>query len=284
MPQQLRKQIFKEVHTSRTGGHLGVTRTVDSVRRRFYWPRCKADLRLWCQRCATCAQIKAGPRFRAAMHHVPTGTCFDRVYMDILGELPETDQGNKYVLVITDGFMKWTQAIALPNQTALTVADALMTQVFSLFGVPRQIHTDQGRNFESDLFRELCQLLDIEKTRTTPYRPQSDGQTERFNRTVQQMLKTYVRENRDDWDDHLPYVMMAYRATVHESTRLTPNLMFIATENILPIDLMMGPPTSLEDAMPQCPIEYVEWLRHVITRTHEAARQSLGHGSPKADL
>ena len=272
VPQKLREGIFHQLHSSRTGGHLGINRTMDNIRRRFYWPRCKSDVRLWCQRCRVCAQIKAGPGFRATMQHVPTGSRFDRVYLDILGELPETAQGNKYILVVTDGFTKWTQAIPLANQTALTVADAMMTHVISLFGVPKQIHTDQGRNFESGLFKEICELLGIEKSRTTPYRPQSDGQTERFNRTLQQMLKAYVGQARDDWDDHLPYVMMAYRATIHDSTRLTPNLMFLGTEN-LPIDLTMGPPPQSRH---QCPIEYVEWVKQAITKAHEAARIALG--------
>ena len=82
--------------------------------------------------------------------------------------------------------------------------------VLILFGLPEVIHSDQGRNFESDLFKELCQLLGIEKTRTTPYYPQSDGMVEGLNRTCQQMLKTFINENRDDWDDHLPYLMKAY--------------------------------------------------------------------------
>ena len=271
--QEIKEQAFGQLHSSKTGGHLGINRTLDNVRRRFYWPGCKTDIRTWCQRCTTCAQIKAGPRYKSKMHQVPCGSRFDRVFMDILGELPESDRGNKYILVITDGFTKWTQAIPLPNQMAQTVADALMTHVISLFGVPRQIHTDQGRNFESNLFAEVCQLLGIAKSCTTPYRPQSDGQTERFNRTLQQMLKAYVNDTRDDWDDHLPYVMMAYRATVHDSTSVTPNLMFLGTENVLPIDLVVGVPPL--DEHPQCPIEYVEWLRQTIFLAHEVARKSL---------
>ena len=278
VPQQLRKGIFQQVHASRAGGHLGDNRTTDSIRRRFYWPRIKSDVSLWCKKCTVCARIKAGPRFKAPMQYVPTGNKFDRVYMDILGELPETDRGNKYILVVTDGFTKWTQALPLPDQKAQTVADALMTHVISLFGVPKQIHTDQGRNFESGLFQELCTLLGIEKSRTTPYRPQSDGQTERFNRTLQQMLKSYVNEAQNDWDDHLPYVVMAYRATRHDSTNLTPNLMFLGTENLLPVDLTMGP---LPQGDRTCPVEYVEWLKGTITRAHEAARIALKKSTVK---
>ncbi len=143
------------------------------------------------------------------MHHVPVGAPLDRVALDIVGPLPETENGNNYIVVISDYFTKWVEAHALPDQTAITVADKLVNEFICRFGTPRQIHSDQGRNFESALFAELCQLLGSEKTRTVPYRPQSDGLVERFNRTLQQMLKTLVSEARDDWDDLLPYVTMA---------------------------------------------------------------------------
>ena len=79
----------------------------------------------------------------------------------------------------------------------------------------RTIHTDQGREFESRLFQHLCEALGADKTRTTPYHPQSDGMMERQNRTIQQMLSAYVNEKRDDWGDHLDLIMMAYRSSVH---------------------------------------------------------------------
>ena len=112
-----------------------------------------------------------------------------------------------------DYFSKWKEAYADSDHTAYTVADKLATEFITRFGIPNQIHTDQGREFESELFSELCKLLGIKNTRPTPYRPQSDGLVERFNRTLIAMLSAFVNDNRLDWDDHLPYLMMAYRAT-----------------------------------------------------------------------
>ena len=106
----------------------------------------------------------------------------------------------------------------------------------SRFGVMRSLHSDQGREFESDLISEMCKLLQVRKTRTVPYNLKSDGMIERANRTVIQMLTTLVNEARNDWDDHLPYVMMAYRASVHESTGLIPNKLVLNHETNLPID------------------------------------------------
>ena len=273
-PKLVRDKILYQLHSARAGGHLGVKRTLMKIRQRFFWPRCKRDVERWCQQCDACARVKPGPGYRAKLHQVPVRNKLDRVAIDILGELPETEQGNKYIVVISDYFTKWTHAIALPDQTAQTIADRLMNEFFSVFGMPKYLHTDQGRQFEANLFQEVCQLLGIEKTRTSPYRPQSDGMVERWNRTIQQMLKSFINENRDDWDDHLPYLCMAYRATPHESTGCSPNLMMFGQENNLPIDVMAGvPPKSKPDI--ECPSEYVEWLRTTLRDVYQYAQGQL---------
>ena len=133
--------------------------------------------------------------------------------MDILGPLPLTDRGNKYVLVVGDYFTKWVEAYPMPNMEAGTVAELFVSRFVCQFGVPDVLHTDQGRNFESALLKEVCQLLGVVKTRTTPYHPQSDGLVERFNSTLLNLLSMAVSENERDWDLHIPMVMMAYRTT-----------------------------------------------------------------------
>ena len=126
----------------------------------------------------------------------------ERIAIDVLGPLPTTEAGNKYILVIADYFTKWVEAFPLPNQEAKTVADKLVNEVVCRFGIPLIIHTDQGRNFKSALFTEMCQLLDIQKTRTTPYHPQSDGMVERFNGTLEMQLSKFVDYNQKVWDLH----------------------------------------------------------------------------------
>ena len=128
----------------------------------------------------------------------------ERIAIDILGPLPETPWKNKLILVVGDYFTKWTESYPLPNQEATTVAEKLVNEFICRFGVPRELHSDQGRNFESKVFAEICKLLDIEKTRTTPLHPQSDGQVERFNRTLVEMLRGKIKEDQKDWDLQLP--------------------------------------------------------------------------------
>ena len=125
---------------------------------------------MWsCDLCASRERPTRTPRAPLQTYNV--GAPLERVALDILGPLPESDRGNKYILVIGDYFSKWMEAFAIPNQEATTVARVLVDEFVARFGIPRQIHSDQGRNFESKVFQEMCEALGIDKTRTTPLHP-----------------------------------------------------------------------------------------------------------------
>ena len=117
-----------------------------------------------------------------------------------MGPLPETSHGNRHILVAMDHFSKWCEAFLTKDQKATPVSNILLNKVFSRFGPPVVLHSDQGANFESNLLQEICDLMGIAKTRTTAYHPQCDGQVERQNRTLQNMLAAFASEHRDDWD------------------------------------------------------------------------------------
>lgn len=181
------------------------------------------------------------------MHLVYSGYPLEKIATDILGELPQTANGNKYILVVADYFTKWTEAFALPNIEAKTVAAKIVEEFIVRLGVPEVMHSDQGLQYESRLFQEMCKLLDIQKTHTTPYHPQSDGMVERFNRTLTTMLSGFVNEHHTDWDVHLPYVMMAYRSAQHETTGMTPNMLMLGRETATPLDLMYEMPPQIKE-------------------------------------
>ena len=145
--------------------------------------------------------------------------------------------GSKYILVATDYFTKWSEAYPLPDAEAHTCMTALYNNFFSRFGLPRQIHSDQGKNFESKLFTELCHIAGIDKTHTTPFHHRSDGQTERMNRTLLQMLRTTASDNANNWPSFLPVLMSAYRMTTHSVTGTTPNLAMLGREVLIPATL-----------------------------------------------
>ncbi len=165
------------------------------------------------------------PKAPMSPHNVGAPT--ERIALDVLGALPTSESGNKYLLIVADYFTKWPEAYPLPNQEATTVAEALVKEFVCRFGVPREIHSDQGRNFESKVFSEMCRLLGMKKTRTTALHPQSDGMVERYNRTIEAQLAIFVEQHQWDWDQHVPLLLMAYCSAVHDSTRCTPARMML---------------------------------------------------------
>ena len=200
------------------------------------------------------------------------GAPMERVAVDVLGPLPETEQQNKYLLIVADYFTKWTEAFPIRDQEATTVADIMVKEIVSHYGVPLVLHSDQGRNFESTVFAEMCRLLGIEKTRTTPLHPQSDGMVERFNRTLEAQLAKFVSENQRDWDHHLQLLMMAYRTSVHDTTGETPAMMMMGRNLRLPIDLFFGRPC---DEQPVHKSDYARTLLDRLEKVYNYARQHL---------
>ena len=150
IPIALRETILKAVHDNPFASHLGISRTEERVRKRFYWPSIRTDVENYVKKCAVCAHHTSPVNLnRAPMGNIAVGEPFTFWAMDYMGPLPETSQGNKHILVVVDHFTKWCEAFATPYQKATTVAPLLISKIFSRFGPPAVLHSDQGRNFES---------------------------------------------------------------------------------------------------------------------------------------
>ena len=153
----------------------------------------RQDIISWCQQCQHCTKGKGPPlRPHGQLQTIPVGAPMDLVAMDILSGLPTADD----LLVVVDAFTKWVEAYPLPDQEAATCITAVYNGMFSRFGLPRQLHSDQGRNFESQLVTELCNITGVYKTRTTAFHPRSDGLTERANQTILAMLRASYKETK----------------------------------------------------------------------------------------
>jgi len=225
VPVQLRKRLFDLTHAGPSAAHLGAVRTIVQLKAHYYWVGLNADVHEWRRQCAQCARAKGAPlRPHGHMRNIIAGAPLDLVTMDILSGLPVAADGSKYILVLCDHFTKWVEAYPLPDQEASTCMRAAYEGFFSRFGYPLQIHTDQGRNFESTLFKEICAMTGVTKSRTTPFHPRSDGLTERANRTILQMLRTTCHDDPTCWPSKLPVVLSAYRMTQHKATGITPNM------------------------------------------------------------
>ena len=276
VPLALRNLILEPLHNLCIVGHLGIARTLARVQERYYWPCLATDVARWCASCSDCAARKGKPPpKRVPLCPLPVGEPFERIALDILDTHIPTKRGNVYILVISDYFSKYTDAYPLRRKTAYNCAKTLMEKWVVFHGVPTVIHSDQGREFEGHVFQRLAQLLGATKTRTAPYRPQSDGLVERFNRTLLNMLSVFIGDRPGDWDETLPFLLSAYRSSVHASTQCTPNSLVYGRETNLPIDLLLpGSPQSDRKAT-NYP-DYVQFVRKSLQSAHSFARAHMG--------
>ena len=165
---------------------------------------------------------------------------FEKLSWDIMGPLPTSSCGNKYILVVTDLFTKWVEAFPLAKTDSVTLAKVLVNEIVCRYGVPRYLHSDQGANLVSEVIKSLCAALGINRTQTTAYHPEGNGQVERFNRTLESMLAKVIADHQRDWDEHIQNALFAYRTAIHDSTGYTPFLVMFGRSPTLPIDMMLG--------------------------------------------
>ena len=208
---------------------------------------------------------------------MPVGAPMDRLVTDILGPLPLTPRGNCYILLVTDHFTKWVEFFALPDETTTTCAEVILNEVTARFGCLLRLHSDQGKNYESKIFAQLCKLLEIWKTRTSPGNPRCNGQAEHFNRTLLKMIKAYLKGEQRNWDKQLGCLVAAYQGTIHESTGLTPYLMMLGRETRMLAEVMFGQHSHESNEIYG---EYVHKLKERMQHAHDVARTHL-HDSAK---
>lgn len=262
LPAALKEEVLTEVHQRH--GHQGVERTLELLRQRCYWPGMSSDVARWCQSCERCQVAKnTQPAARSFMGHLLASRPNEILAMDFT-VLEPTHNGIENVLVMTDVFSKYTLAIPTRDQRAPTVAQVLVSEWFCKFGVPARIHSDQGRNFESCLIQQLCRLYGIEKTRTTPYHPAGNGQCERFNRTLHNLLRTLPVSRKRDWHSCLPQLLFSYNTTPHQSTGESPFFLMFGQEPRLPVDFLLG---QVQDPVGG---EVTDWIREHQTRLQVA--------------
>ena len=170
--------------------------------------------------------------------------------------------------------MTRTEAFPIKDKCADTVADVLVNKIILRFGMPLVIHSDQGPEFENGLMKSLCNLLGCVKTRTAPYHPESDGMVERFNRTCLMMLSMFVNDRRDNWNELLPFVMHAYRTSVHESTGYSPFRLMMGEECSLPQDVSTDElRTNREHDV--APHHFATWVQDALEVAYDHVRHSL---------
>ena len=202
------------------------------------------------------------------------------VPVDLLGPFPTSKNGNNYLLVAMDYFTKWGEAYPIPNMEATTVAHTLTNEMFFRFSPPERLHSDQGKQFDSKLIKEICRILQIEKSGTSPYHPQGDGLVERYNCTLLDMLATSAKGNISDWENYVRPVCYAYNSSVQSSTGHTPHFLMFGREARLPVDLQFG--TAFSESI--SPDQHARKLQNVLCYAYQLARDSLGEAQKRQKL
>ena len=202
------------------------------------------DVERFCRSCLECVTRRGpGRSMRPPLTTIPVGGPFHRIGVDVL-QLPVTESGNKYVVVFADYLTKWVEAFAVPDQSARTIAKLLVEDIFCRHGAPEELLSDRGANFLSELVLEICKFLQIKKVNTSGYHPQTNGLVEKFNSTLISMISKVAESSGKDWDRHLPFLLFAYRTSVHDSTRESPFYLLYGRDAHIPSEAISNTKVS----------------------------------------
>ena len=277
VPASKREELVKYFHDIPSSGHPGAEKTLEKAMHSFYWPAMMKYIEDYCLTCDKCVAKKLPiKKHRAPLGQYLVGEPMERIQLDVVGPLPLSKNGNRFILVAVDCFTKWTEAYAIPNQEANTIIEVFVNEFVCRWGTPLQLHTDLGSNLQSTAFRQMCALLHIDKTNTTPMRPQANGNVEGFNRTLQNMQTSYCENDQKRWDEYLPQVLMAYRASINSTTHQAPTRMVLGRNVVLPVKAVIGKPQSSDNMHePREVDEYISQLQNRLSRANEIARKHL---------
>lgn len=239
----LRHDLLREAHDSPLAGHLGREKTHDRLGRHFYWPRMHQIVQDYCRTCPSCQAIKVEqkkPKGLLQSLSVP-GAPWESVSLDLITQLPLTKRGHSSIVVFVDRATKFIYCEPTKDTvTAEELAQLYHRIVFRHHGVPKSLVSDRDTKFTAAFWREMHKSLGTKLNMSTSNHPQTDGQTERANRTLEDMLRAYVSPHHDDWDEHLVNAEFAYNDSVNATTGFTPFYLNYGRHPTTPLSLLAG--------------------------------------------
>lgn len=244
VPRCLVPLVLHLAHNPLHAGHPGGTRMYATIRESYYWRTMVTDIFEYVKTCRSCARIR-GTRGNK-QHKVRLFPAVDPltfVAMDLVGPFPKTKSGYTSILVMTDRFTKVTRAVPMRSTKTAAVAEAFLQNWVYAYGIPKYILTDNGPQFTSKLFEYVSVVLGIDHLRTTAYHPETNGQSERYNRTLVTRLSHYVSEHQNDWDEYVQPLTYSYNNHVHRTTGFVP----------FSLALLYSPPSPLEAYVNESP-------------------------------
>jgi Integrase zinc binding domain/Integrase core domain len=238
--------VLKECHDSLTGAHFGVTKTLKAVEAKFWWPSWRTDVIRFVTTCNSCQRNKPSstkPAGELKPLDIPENT-WESVGMDFIVKLPQTTNGNDSILVMVDRLSKMVRlAPCRETITAEQTAQLFLESVYKSHGMPTSLVTDRDTRFTSQFWEEFCSLVGIKRHMSSAFHPQSDGQTERTNRTLEDILRHYVSPTMLDWDRYLPAIEFAINSAYQESIKASPFTLIYGRNPHSPFDAILGTKT-----------------------------------------
>ena len=223
------------MHNDPTSGHFATEAMYHKIKTRYYWPQFYNDIREYVKSCDAC-QRRGGAHKNNLLHPIPVHSPFYQIGIDIVGPLPRTQRGKRYIMVAMDYLTKWPEARPLTEATAEKVAEFIYEQIICQHGCPQIILSDRGTHFNNKVVERLMRKFTINHLLSTPYHPQTNGLVERFNRTLCESLAKLSLTN-NDWDLYIAPTLFAYRTTKHSTTKIEPFFLVYGRSARLPVDL-----------------------------------------------
>ena len=282
VPKKFRDGVLRLAHDTPMAGHLGVKKTRTRIWGDFSWPGICGDIRRYCASCDACQRsTPKGLTPKAPLGKMPIiNTPFERVAVDLIGPIvPSSDRGHQYVLTMIDYATRYVEAKPLRSIKTEDVAEALW-EMWTRLGVPKEILTDRGSQFVSELAQEVNKFLSIRGLQTTPYHAQGNGLVERFNSTIKSMMKRLCQEQPREWDRFIPALLFAIREVPQESLQFSPFELLYGRTVRGPMQILKELWTH-EDQDPdvRTTFQYVVDLRNRVEATCQIARENLARAA-----
>lgn len=223
IPEPLTGELIAEAHNPPLASHPGIAKTVEHLRRYFFWPRMSTQIRDFISNCSTCKETKSpNQTLRPPMGaQILVEHPWQFLYTDLLGPYPRSKAGNSYILVVLDKFSKFVLLKPLKRATAQEIVKFLESEVFHVFGVPKTLFSDNGVQYRSKELKSLLEKYGIGHMTTATHAPQANA-SERVNQSILAAIRAYIESDQTMWDANLSSIASALRNRVHDSTGFTP--------------------------------------------------------------
>lgn len=262
-------QILQNYHETLMGGHSGLERMKNTIKKFYNWPNMTKDIKNYIGNCPKCEKIKINKHTRMPMQISSTAERpFQKIYIDLVGPItPMSSEGNNYIFSCNCELSKYAIASPMRDCSALTTAKAFIHETILKFVFPEEIVTGNGTNFISQTMVEVSKILKIKKTLTTPYHPQSN-QVERYHRSLSTYLKAFIKDDPMYWDAYLDYATFSYNITENTTTGFSPFEIVFGHSIKLPISITGDRPTYNYE-------NYVQELKNKLKNTHQLAQENI---------